>query len=189
MLSPQHSKKKALDIESQNLKFSLLKKLKKQIKEPVSIHTPLQLRDKTTSNRFKNYTEAKIIKRDHDRLVILDFLLSNLFRVFLLLHDRHWQEAFMSIYANLTVVWLFNEFIICIKHTMMLAVLLQKMELEEKSMMILEYLRDLVEDTNNNKEAILVYEEIGKLMQEKKEYALAILAFKKMLQIAWQEDD
>ena len=53
---------------------------------------------------------------------------------------------------------MFNEYILCIKHTLMLAILLQKMELRERAMQVFEYLRDLVEDTNNNKEAIIVYE-------------------------------
>ena len=57
----------------------------------------------------------------------------------------------MTIFANLTVVELFNEFILCIKHTLMLAILLQKMDIRDKAMVVLEYLRDLVEDTNNNK--------------------------------------
>ena len=56
-------------------------------------------------------------------------------------------------------------------------------------MIVLEYMRDLVEDTNNNKEAILVYEEMGKMYQEMKEYKMAIIAFKFMLQIAWTEND
>ena len=46
---------------------------------------------------------------------------------------------------------------------------------------ILTYLRDLVEETNNNKEAISIYEEIGKIKQEQKDYQKAILAFKRML--------
>ena len=54
---------------------------------------------------------------------------------------------------------------------------------------ILTYLRDLVEETNNNKEAISIYEEIGKIKQEQKDYQKAILAFKRMLQIAWIEND
>ena len=87
----------------------------------------------------------------------------------------------MTIFANLTVVELFNEFILCIKHTLMLAILLQKMDIRDKAMVVLEYLRDLVEDTNNNKEAILVYEQLGKMYQEDKEYKMAIIAFKRML--------
>ena len=56
-------------------------------------------------------------------------------------------------------------------------------------MEILVYLRDLVEETNNNREAILIYEEIGKIYQEQKYYSKSILAFKKMLQISWLEND
>ena len=94
----------------------------------------------------------------------------------------------MTIYTNLIVIELFNEFILCIKHTLMLALLLQKMEIRDKAMKVLEYLRDLVEDTNNNKESILVYEQMGKMYQEDKEYKMAIIAFKRMLQAAWVEN-
>ena len=63
------------------------------------------------------------------------------------------------------------------------------MELRDKAMQVFEYLRDLVEDTNNNKEAIIVYELMGKMFQEDKEYRMAIIAFKRMLQAAWVEND
>ena len=81
----------------------------------------------------------------------------------------------------MTVIELFNEFILCSKHTLMLAILLCKMELYPKAFSILYFLRDLVEDTNNNAEAIIVYEEMGKIYQEIKEYPLAIKCFKIML--------
>ena len=66
-------------------------------------------------------------------------------------------------YSNLTVCEMFNEFIVVIRHSLILSILLQKMELEDKALDILEYLRDIVEDTNNNAEAIIVYREIGKM--------------------------
>ena len=55
------------------------------------------------------------------------------------------------------------------------------MDIRDKAWEMLTYLRDLVEDTNNNKEAILVYEQLGKMYQEDKEYKMAIIAFKRML--------
>ena len=48
-------------------------------------------------------------------------------------------------------------------------------------MIVLEFMRDLTEDTNNNREAMLVYYEMGKMYQEMKEYRMAIRAFKFML--------
>ena len=107
--------------------------------------------------KYKRFKKACIIKQDRDRLAVIDFLISTLLRVSLLLADRHWQEAFLSIYENFTVCKLFNEFIICSRHMLLMALLLRKMEINDKAMVLLEYLRDLVEDTNNNKEAILVY--------------------------------
>ena len=47
-----------------------------------------------------------------------------------------------------------------------MSLLLQKMEIPDKAMQMLEYLRDIVEDTNMNKEAMIVYQEIGKMYQE-----------------------
>ena len=80
-----------------------------------------------------------------------------------MLHERNWQEAFYILFSNVVVIEMFNEFIACIKHTMMLAVLLEKMECDDQAMLVLEYIRDLAEDTNNNPEVIIAYEEIGKL--------------------------
>ena len=126
---------------------------------------------------------------DHDRVQVIDWLLANLYKIFLLLKDRYWQEALLSVYANLTVIENFNEFICCSKHTLLMVILLQKLEIPQKALIVLDYMRDLVEDTNNNKEAILVYQEMGKMYQQMKEYKLAIIAFKFMLQIAWTEND
>lgn len=64
---------------------------------------------------------------------------------------------------------------------LLMALLLRKMDIDDKAMTMLEYLRDLVEDTNNNKEAILVYQEFGRLYQDQKEYQMSIFAFKRML--------
>lgn len=113
--------------------------------------------DLTEIAKYKKFKKACIIKQDRDRLAVIDFLISTLLRVFLLLSDSRWQEAFLSIYENFTVCKLFNEFIICSRHMLLMALLLRKMEINDKAMIMLEYLRDLVEDTNNNKEAILVY--------------------------------
>lgn len=99
---------------------------------------------------YKKFLAARIIKLDHERTAIIDFMLANLYKVFLMLHDRNWQEAFITVYANLCVTEIFNEFIVCVRLTLLLALLLQKMEVEDKALKVLEYLRDLVEDTNNN---------------------------------------
>lgn len=99
-----------------------------------------------------------IIKQDHERLQIVDYLLSNLYKAYLLIFDKQWQEAFMVIYANVTIVDIFNEFVINAKHRTLLVLLLKKMDQKEKAMKVLDFLKNLVEDTNNNREAILVYE-------------------------------
>ena len=62
-----------------------------------------------------------------------------------------------------------------------MVLMLQKMEIYDRAIDVLNFLRDLVEDTNLNKEAIIVYQEMGKMYQEQKEYLMAIKAFKRML--------
>ena len=69
----------------------------------------------------------------------------------------------MVIYANVTIIDIFNEYVVNIKHRMILVFLLMKMDQRNKALQVLDYLKHLVEDTNNNSEAILVYEQIGKM--------------------------
>ena len=164
----------------------MLRKFRKQIEEPTIVSTPVNL---SHQYRYRKNHSTYIVKRDHDRGQIIDYLIANLFKVYLLLFDRNWIEAFLIIYGSVTVIDDFNELILNIRHTFILALLLKKMEMGNEAMKVLEYLRDLVEDTNNNKEAILVYEEMGKIHQEKRDYQKAIMAFKKMLQVSWQEND
>ena len=71
----------------------------------------------------------------------------------------------------------------------MLALILEEMELKDKALEVMIYLRDLAEETNNNGESILIYQKLGKMYQEKKDYNVAIIAFKRMLQISWIESD
>ena len=52
----------------------------------------------------------------------------------------------------------FNEFAVNLKHRMILILLLEKMEEQKNARLLLNFLKDLVEDTNNNVEAMLVYE-------------------------------
>lgn len=174
--------KKKLNTEGDNVKLAQLRKFKKIIEDPGNVQTPFDLKGNPKYRKFKT---ACIIKQDRDRLAIIDFLISGLFRIYLLLGDKHFQEAFICIYENYSVCKLFNEFIVCSRHMLLLVLLLRKMEINDKAFTMLAYLRDLVEDTNNNKEAILCYDEIGKLYQEQKEYKMGIFAFKRMLQIAW----
>ena len=146
--------------EERERKMKKLNRFRSWIKEPVHVSTPVDLIELP---KYKRLRQAKIIKQDHDRTPILDFLIANLFKVLLLMEDRQWQEAFLVMYGNLTVCEMMNEFIIVIRHALVLSILLQKMEINDKALEMLEYLRDIVEDTNNNAEAITVYKEIGKM--------------------------
>ena len=111
-------------------KLGSLTKFKRLIKQPVTLQTPFSLTDQF---RYRKYRVANILKKDFDRVQIIDFLLSNLYKVFLMLQERQWQEAFTTLYANITLIEMFNEFIVCIKHTFMLALILQKMDLPDKA--------------------------------------------------------
>ena len=106
---------------NENLKFSMINKFKKSMKDPVYVQTPVNLGNQT---RYRMYRTAKIIKNDHDRILVLNYLISNMFRVFLFLHDCNWLEAFLTTYANLTIVEEFNEYVVYTKHGLMLALLL-----------------------------------------------------------------
>ena len=55
--------------------------------------------------------------------------------------------------------------------------------------MLLAFVRDLAEETNNYPEALQVYEHFGKMYQTRFNYKIALLSSKKMLQIAWCEHD
>ena len=153
--------------DNRRKKLFMLRKFRKQIEEPTIIQTPVNL---SHQYRYRKYNSTFIVKRDHDRGQIIDYLLANLFKVYLLLLDRNWIEAFLIIYGSVTIIDDFNELILNIRHTLILALLLKKMEQGNEAMRVLAYLRDVVEDTNNNKEAILVYEEMGKIYQEKRDY-------------------
>lgn len=113
--------------------------------------------------KYKKYKSALILKQDHDRVPIIDFMLTNLFRVYLLLDTKRWIDAFLLIYQNLLIVNSFNEFVLYIRHTTLLVFILQRMSLNDKALTLMEYVRDVVEETNNFKEAIVIYEHIGKM--------------------------
>ena len=68
----------------------------------------------------------------------MDYLLSNLYRAYILIYDKQWQEAFMVIYANVTIVDIFNEFVVNIKHRMILVLLLMKMDQRDKAIQVLD---------------------------------------------------
>ena len=128
-----------------------------------------------------NFSSAKIIKCDHERSQIIDYILSNIYKAYVLVNERHWPDAFIILYSTLQVIEIFNELILYIRISFVLALMLIEMEQREKAMEVMVYLRDVAEDTNNNKEAILVYEQLGKMYQDTKEHKVAIIAFKRML--------
>ena len=120
--------------------------------------------------KYSKFRAVRLLKKDHERLPIIDFLLSNLYKAFLLIYDKKWQAALLTIYSNITVLEFFNEYVIYIRHGFMLVEILQIMGLDPEAKTVLEYVRDLVEETKNNKEAIFLYEKLGSIYQSEKDY-------------------
>lgn len=143
------------------MKLALLSKFKRLIKDPVQVSTPIELKE--VNPRYRKYRNATILRQDFDRIGVIDFLLISLYKAYLMVHDKQWQEAFLTIYASVTLIEMFNEFIVCIHHIFMLSLILDKLELQGKALSVLQYLRDLAEETNNNREVILIYETMGRL--------------------------
>ena len=136
---------------------------------------------KIKTPKYEGYEKARIVKRDHEKIPIVDFLLAQIYKVYLLLDSGSWIDAFIQIYNVLIVINYFNDFVIYIRASFLLVLILQKLELHDKAFELIAFVRDLVEETNNYQEAILVYEQFGKMYQRKKQYQVALMAFKKML--------
>ena len=66
---------------------------------------------------------------DHERVPVIDFLLAHFYRIFILLGTNSWVDAFIAIYNGLCVVNYFNEFVVYIRCSFLLVLILQKMEL------------------------------------------------------------
>ena len=77
------------------LRTSFLLKFRKYLRVPPHIQTPFELQD--TVPKYQKFKKARVIKRDHDRMPIVDFLLSNLYKAFLHFHNRNWESAFYVI--------------------------------------------------------------------------------------------
>ncbi len=74
--------------EKSKLSLSYLLKFKdKYIKEANSITTPITL---LNSAKYRSYKQAQIIKRDYERAPVADYMLSNLFKIYVLLHENEW---------------------------------------------------------------------------------------------------
>ena len=133
--------------------------------------------------------EAQVIQFDNKRIHIIDELLNNLFIVHVKLIDRAFYDAFIKIFTNICLAKEFNEFIVLISHMKIFVLLLLKLERQNDAIKVYEFLRDVTEDTQNNSISMDIYESLGKLLQDNGEYEKAIVCFKKLLQIAWAEND
>ena len=131
--------------------------------------------------KYSKMESATIIEMDNHRIHVIDEMLTNLYTVYVLLIDRSFYDAFVKIYINICLAKEFNEFLLLIKHTKILALLLLKMDKRREAIKVYEFLRDLTEDTQNNNISMDVYESLGKLLQEETEYERAIVCFKKLL--------
>ena len=81
--SPEATKRSIQEEESHAYKLSLLAKYNVLIKPAPSHTCPIPF---DNHHRYKQYDQALIIKQDFDRVQVIDFLIANLYKVFLMLH-------------------------------------------------------------------------------------------------------
>ena len=124
------------------------------------ITTPIEL---LKLPKYNGFTKARILKHDRERVPIIDFLLAQLYRSYILLEMGCWIDAFNAIYNIVCVVNYFNEFVIYIRACFLLVLILQKMGQFDQAFQLLACVRDLAEETNNYPEALQVYEHFGKM--------------------------
>ena len=67
----------------------------------------------------------------------------------------------------------------------MLGCLLLNLGQSNRACKLFDVARDICHDTQNFAQEMLCYEWLGSTLQESREYARALVAFKKMLQLAW----
>lgn len=96
--SPQNKRKMQEAEDSGILKLKQLRKYKRLVQDPIKVDTPFDLRK---IPKYKKFPLANIIKQDHDRNGIINYFISNVYKIFVLLQDRQWQEAFLTCYANI----------------------------------------------------------------------------------------
>ena len=69
------------------LKLKQLRKYKRLVQDPIKVDTPFDLRK---IPKYKKFPLANIIKQDHDRNGIINYFISNVYKIFVLLQDRQW---------------------------------------------------------------------------------------------------
>ena len=79
------------EVDNQAMKLAHLTKFRKMVADPVKVDTPFDfLAPDVYYPKYKKFKKARIIKQDHDRMFIVDFLIANMFKVYLLLYDKNW---------------------------------------------------------------------------------------------------
>lgn len=104
-----------------NNKFLQLLRFRTYIREAKVITTPLDLLE---IPKYVGYEKARIMKKDHERTPVIDFLLAHLYRTYILLDSNSWVDAFIAIYNGLCVINYFNEFVIYIRCSFLLVLIL-----------------------------------------------------------------
>ena len=119
-------------------KTNLLQEFKCQVVEPTTRMTfPFDLSGKP---KYSKMETAAIIEMDNRRIHVIDVLLTNLYTVYVLLIDRSFYDAFVKIFINICIAKEFNEFMVLIKHTKILALLLLKMDKRQEAIKVYEFL-------------------------------------------------
>ena len=71
--------------------LATLLKFKAQVQPFRLVSTPIDL---IATAKFRGFHRARLVKQDHDRVPVIDFLLANIFKVHILLESKTWVEAF-----------------------------------------------------------------------------------------------
>lgn len=78
-----------------------------------------------------------------------------------------------------------QEYLIVVSCGKLIAALLYTLNMKKEAQEILEFLRDLCEDTYNFTPLLDIYDRMAEMLKQLTEYDKACVAAKKMLQLAW----
>ena len=81
--------------------------------------------------KYKACNKADILKKDHERIPIIDFLIMQFYRCHILLEQGSWIESFIVIFRTLGVINFFNDFVLYIRACFILVLILNKMQFFE----------------------------------------------------------
>ena len=127
------------------------------------------------------YEEATITALDTKRVEVFDYMLERMFTVYKLIDERQYQESAAVIFTCLQIIREMVDYPLLIHVTMFFAAVLQALDLKEESYEVVEFIRDVCEDTYNYTPLMDVFNRMAHLLKNMTEYDRAIVASKKLL--------